>query len=74
MFLKGLPNLLTNESQFINRLIKKIESERKCSYKLFIIRQGIDKIESVFRSFLYEDSKVVTRNAGERYYIYHNVS
>lgn len=61
----GLPSLLTNESQFINRLIKKIESERKCSYKLFIIRQGIEKIESVFRSFLYEDTKVVTRNAGE---------
>ena len=63
----GIPELLTNESQFINRLFKKIESERRCGYKVFIIRQGIDKIESVFRSFLYEDQKIVTRQAGERF-------
>ena len=62
----GIPNLLTNESQFLNRLFKKIESERRCGYKVFIIRQGIDKIESVFRSFLYEDPKVVTRQVGDR--------
>ncbi|KAH9526477.1 Protein transport protein Sec24C [Dermatophagoides farinae] len=60
-----LPNLLTNESQFMHRLFKKMETERKCSYKIFIIRQGIDKTETVFRSFLYEDQKIVTRQAAD---------
>lgn len=42
-----------------------MENQRKCSYKVFIIRQGIDKTERVFKSFLYEDQKIVTRNVGD---------
>lgn len=42
-----------------------MESERKRSYKVFLLRQGIDKIETVFKSFLYEDQKIVTRNVND---------
>ncbi|KAF7491575.1 Protein transport protein Sec24D [Sarcoptes scabiei] len=60
-----LPHLLTPESLSINKFFRKIENDRKCSYKVHIIRQGIDKSESVFRSFLYEDQKMITRSVGE---------
>lgn len=53
----GLLQLGTRESQFINDLVQSIWKDRKKTTKIAIVRQGIDKIESVFKSFLYEDKK-----------------
>ena len=52
-----LPNLMTMESQFIKTLIEKMSKRRRRAIKLHIIRQGLDKTEIVFKSFLYEDKK-----------------
>jgi protein transport protein SEC24 len=60
----GLPKLLTNESQFLNKIIGNIENERKKSMRIYIIRQGIDKLEAIFRGFLYEDKKAITNAVG----------
>lgn len=55
---------MTSESQFVNRLLDKIQQERRQYYKVFVLRQSIDKTESVFKSFLYEDTKTITRATG----------
>lgn len=52
-----LPQLLTKESQFMNHLVKSIYDERRKAVKTCIVRPG-DKVELVFRSFLYEDKKM----------------
>jgi protein transport protein SEC24 len=53
----GLPELLTQESQFLHELLNNVTKERRKAMRVYIVRQGIDKVESVFRSFLYEDKK-----------------
>ncbi|RWS05118.1 transport Sec24C-like protein [Dinothrombium tinctorium] len=55
-----LPEVFTSESRFIRELIEKIARERNRTTKLTIVRQGMDKVEIVFKSFLYEDQKVVS--------------
>ncbi|XP_054162584.1 protein transport protein Sec24C-like [Oppia nitens] len=53
----GLPKLVTSESNYLNQIIENIENIRKKSMRVYIIRQSIDKLETIFRSFLYEDKK-----------------
>lgn len=55
--IQGLPELLTQESQFLHELLNNVTKERRKAMRVYIVRQGIDKVESVFRSFLYEDKK-----------------
>lgn len=57
-FLQGLPQLLTPESQYINSLIQSLNDERRRVMKVYVIRQAIDKLEAVFKTFLYEDKKL----------------
>jgi hypothetical protein len=57
--------LLTTESQFINQKVKEIWRERRKAMRTFVIRQGIDNLEIVFRTFLYEDKKLHAAVPGE---------
>lgn len=47
----------TNESKFIEELLGQIMIERRHALKISVVRQGRDKMEHVFRTFLYEDKK-----------------
>ena len=62
---QGLPQLLTSESQFLHQKIKEIWQERRKAMRTYVIRQGIDSLELVFKSFLYEDKKLHPSVAGE---------
>jgi len=57
IYLQPLPQLLTQESQFMVRLLKSICRERRKAVKTCIVRPG-DKVELIFKSFLYEDKKM----------------
>lgn len=46
-----------NESKFLEELIDRIFIERRRALKISIVRQGRDKMENVFKTFLYEDKK-----------------
>lgn len=46
-----------SESEFIEELIDQIVAERRRSLRISVVRQGRDKMEHVFRTFLYEDKK-----------------
>ncbi|KAI1289561.1 Protein transport protein Sec24C [Halotydeus destructor] len=61
----GVPELLTQESQFIQELLNSITVERRKSMKVYVVRQGVDQIENVFRSFLYEDTKTHVAMSGD---------
>ena len=49
----------------MNQKIKEIWQERRKAMRIFVIRQGLDHLECVFRSFLYEDKKQHVTVAGE---------
>jgi protein transport protein SEC24 len=53
----GLPELLTQESQYIHQIMAGISRDRRKALRVYVVRQGMDKLEPVFRSFLYEDKK-----------------
>jgi protein transport protein SEC24 len=62
----GIPELSTQESQSLQDILSNISRERRKAMRVYIVRQGIDKIESVFRSFLYEDKKThMSATAGD---------
>jgi len=61
---KGDPDLVwdyrdhgSNETKYLEDLIAQIALERRRTLTISIIRQGRDKLENVFNSFLYEDRK-----------------
>lgn len=62
---QGLPQLLTPESQFLNQLIQSLNDDRRRVMKEYIIRQGMDKLEAVFKTFLYEDKKLPSISAAK---------
>lgn len=45
------------ESKFIENLIARIFTERRRALRLSVVRQSKDRMEHVFRTFLYEDKK-----------------
>lgn len=47
----------SNETRFLEELIAQIVAERKRTLTISVIRQGKDKLEGVFNTFLYEDKK-----------------
>lgn len=47
----------TNESKFLEELIEQIVTERRRALKISVVRQGRDRMEHVFKTFLYEDKK-----------------
>lgn len=47
----------SKETKFLEQLVDEIVSERRRTLQINIVRQGIDKRENVFRTFLYEDKK-----------------
>lgn len=47
----------TNESKFLEELINRISTERRRALKISVVRQARDKMEQVFKTFLYEDKK-----------------
>ncbi|RWS25995.1 transport Sec24C-like protein, partial [Leptotrombidium deliense] len=52
-----LPDLYTAESRIVKELISKIYKERSRTAKVNVVRQGMDKMELIFKSLLYEDKK-----------------
>jgi len=62
----GLPQLLTPESQFMNSLIQSLNDERRRVMKVYIVRQAMDKLEAVFKTFLYEDKKLPSISAANK--------
>ena len=50
-------NRESDETKFLEDLIAQIVSERRRTMTTSIVRQGRDKLENVFNSFLYEDKK-----------------
>ena len=48
----------------MNRLIKSIFDERRKAVRICVVRPG-DKVELVFKSFLYEDKKIHAAVPGE---------
>jgi len=61
----GLPELLTHESQFMHGQVKSIYNERRKAVRMCVVRQGLDRVETVFKSFLYEDKKIRPHVGGE---------
>lgn len=47
----------SEETKFLEQLINQIVAERRRALTISVIRQGRDKQENVFNSFLYEDKK-----------------
>lgn len=47
----------SSDAQFLENLIERITAERKRALRISVVRQGRDKLEAVFRTFLYEDKK-----------------
>lgn len=47
----------SNESKFLEELIGQIVIERRRALRISVVRQGRDKMEHVFKTFLYEDKK-----------------
>ena len=46
-----------NETKFLESLVDQIVAERRHTLQISVIRQGRDKLENVFRTFLFEDKK-----------------
>lgn len=46
----------TEEVKFLENLIEQIETERRKSLRISVVRQG-DKLEPIFKTFLYEENK-----------------
>lgn len=53
----GFRNRDSKETIFIEKRIAQITSERRRALRICVARQGRDKMEHVFRTFLYEDKK-----------------
>lgn len=47
----------SQETKFLENLIDQVKIERRRALIITVIRQGRDKLENVFNSFLYEDKK-----------------
>lgn len=47
----------SNEVKFLETLIDQIVSERRRSLRVSVVRQARDKLEPIFKTFLYEDNK-----------------
>lgn len=47
----------TRQTKFLEETIDQIVKDRRRSLKIQVVRQGRDKLESIFRIFLYEDKK-----------------
>lgn len=50
--------MLDNEdSQFVQETLLDIQRLRRKAMKVYVVRQGLDKNELIFKCFLYEDKK-----------------